>query len=82
MKTEWKIHTENMPGNMHEAATTINKWGWAEYLIQMDGSGHYTICAFRMPADMVRKIRAASGSYISEPSHDDVCCDPITLRRL
>jgi hypothetical protein len=69
--TEYKLHTENIPGNLHMAATTINEWGWAEYVVALDRSGNYTIAVFKMPAEFVKKIRANSPSYTADPSHDD-----------
>lgn len=67
----WKLHTENIGGNLHEAATKINKLGWAEYVIAMDYSGNYTVCVFKMPSYLVKNIRMASPSYAADPSHDD-----------
>jgi len=67
-----KLHTENVPGNLHEAATWINKQGWAEYVVVM----HYvnsstTVAVFKMPNAMVYKIRANKPGYIPDPHHDD-----------
>lgn len=74
MITPAKIHTENIPGNIHNAACWINEQGWAEYLLQLDfsGSGHNTVAVFKMPAQMVRDIRAKNVSYVADPGHDDV----------
>lgn len=67
-----KLHTETIPGNLHESAIIINKSGWAEYLVSMTSdSGHYTIAVFRMPYNMVNAIRSESRSYAANPSHDD-----------
>lgn len=67
-----KLHTENLPGNIHQSATFINKQGWADYVISMDFSGgNYTIVVFCMPDEMVYKIRELDKSYTSDPHHDD-----------
>ncbi len=71
MITPAKIHTENIPGNMHQAAIWINKQGWAEYLMQMEFSGSTTVAVFKMPAKMVRDIHAKNDAYIAKPGHDD-----------
>ncbi len=75
-----KLHTETMCGNVHEAATTINKRGWAEYLVSLEFTGgNYSTAVFKMPNEMVYKIREASTSYASDPHHDDSELE--TLRR-
>lgn len=67
-----KLHTVNIGGNLHDAATAINRWGWAEYLIHLDSvSGYNTIAVFRMPAEKVNQIRADMPSYVADPHHDD-----------
>lgn len=67
-----KLHTENIGGNLHQASTIINRWGWAEYLIHLDCvTGSNTIAVFRMPAEKVHEIRQNSQSYCADPSHDD-----------
>lgn len=67
-----KLHTQNFAGNLHEAATTINRWGWAEYLIHLESvSGHSTIAVFKMPAGKVHEIRALDPAYVADPHHDD-----------
>lgn len=65
-----KLHTENVPGNFHQAAMTINSWGWAEYVLAMEMAGDYTVTVFKMPAAKVHEIRAGLG-YIADPHHDD-----------
>lgn len=82
MKREYKLYSQNILGNLHEMAVSVNRMGWAGYLIGFERSGNYTICIFKMPADMVRKIRNADKSYCAAATHDDVCYDPITLKRL
>lgn len=66
-----KLHTMNIGGNLHEAATAINKWGLAEYVIHLDYSGGITVAVFRMPANKVYEIRTNSPSYAADPHHDD-----------
>jgi len=67
-----KLHTQNFGGNLHEAATTINRWGWAEYLIHLESvSSGNTIAVFKMPAGKVHEIRASTASYVADPHHDD-----------
>lgn len=36
-------------GNMHDAATQLNKLDLADYLVQMDMTGNYTICVLKVP---------------------------------
>lgn len=64
-----KLHTENFGGNLHQTATAINRLGLADYVLQMSYSGCGTVVVFRMPDDMVKKIRAERGH--DNPSHDD-----------
>ncbi len=71
IKQEYKIHTTHINGNKHDAATYINKMGWADYLIEMEKSGYYTIIVFRMPTELVHKIREEDISFVSEVDHDD-----------
>lgn len=67
-----KLHTENIGGNLHEAATNINKMGWADYVLSMSfNGGNYTVAVFRMPIEMVHKIRKDKCSYVSDPHHDN-----------
>lgn len=67
-----KLHVETIPGNLFFAATTINQWGWAEYLVCMEfTAGGATQAVFKMPAAKVHEIRANNPSYISDPHHDD-----------
>lgn len=67
-----KLHVETIPGNLFFAATTINQWGWAEYLVAMDYTpGGSTQAVFKMPAAKVHEIRENNPSYISDPHHDD-----------
>lgn len=66
-----KLHTMNIGGNLHEAATAINKWGLAEYLIHLDYMNGMTVAVFRMPANKVYEIRTNSPSYAADPHHDD-----------
>ena len=74
-----KIHTETMCGNVHEAATTVNKRGWGEYLVSLEfTSVNYSTAIFKMPDEMVYKIRKEQISYVSDPHHDDVV-DGITI---
>lgn len=65
-----KLHTENVPGNLHQAAITINSWGWAEYVLAMEMVGSYTVTVFKMPAAKVHEIRAGNGHTL-DPHHDD-----------
>lgn len=67
-----KLHVETIPGNLFFAATTINKWGWAEYLVGMEFTpGGSTQAVFKMPAAKVHEIRANNPSYVADPHHDD-----------
>lgn len=64
------LHTANYHGNVHEAATSINKQGYAEYVLSMSYSSMNTIVVFLMPAELVYKIRSESRSYANRPDHD------------
>lgn len=67
-----KLHSVNIAGNLHDAATAINTWGWAEYLHTLSYVGDYnTIAVFRMPAEKVYELRAQSASYVADVRHDD-----------
>lgn len=67
-----KLHTESFGGNVHETATIVNKRGWAPYLISLHSStGTLTIAVFRMPVEVVNRIRANTRSYIKEQIHAD-----------
>lgn len=66
----YKVLTQNIAGNRHAAATWVNKQGWAEYLVCFEPvSGGNTIAIFKMPLEMVNKIRAETG--YDTPTHDD-----------
>lgn len=66
-----KLHTENIGGNLHQAATVINKWGWAEYVVTLDYSGGTTVAVFKMPAEKVHEIRENSPYFNTDPHYDD-----------
>ena len=67
-----KIYTENIPGNLHRAATIINKRGWAEHLVQMESNGgQYTVAVFKMPSAYVYEIRGRDPSFAGDIHHDD-----------
>lgn len=56
---EMVLYTENMCGNVHSSASTINDRGWAKYLVSVEfNSGNYSVAVFRMPATLVREIKA------------------------
>ncbi len=60
----FKLYTHNLGGNIHEAARWVNKRGWAEYLLAIEGiSGNHTMCVFRMPLEMVNKIREEGNHF-------------------
>lgn len=40
--------TENLGGNLHQAATTINALGLAEFVLTMSFSGAATVVVYRM----------------------------------
>lgn len=69
--TEMKLHTENIGGNLHQAAVWINRQGWAAYVLQMEYTGGSTIAAFKMPKELVHSIRTEKPSYVPAPNHDD-----------
>jgi len=66
-----KLHTENIPGNLHAASHWINRRGWGDYVLKMDRAGDYTIVVFRMPAELVYEIRRKSRSFREKPNFDD-----------
>ena len=68
---KFKLHTENVPGNLHQAASSINRRGLAEFVIAMDCSGSGTVVVFKMPSAMVNRIRKGTKSYIVDACHDD-----------
>lgn len=73
MSTEpMKLHTETIGGNLHEAATFINKMGWADKLVTMNFSGNYTVAVFLMTREEVHLIRANNRSYVAPFDHDDI----------
>lgn len=68
----FKLYTEHFDDNLFQTATTINKLGWADYVIHMHcPDGRYTIVVFKMPAEMVYQIRSDNKSYTGDPHHDD-----------
>lgn len=66
-----KLHTETYSGNLHQAATAINKQGLAEYVIVMDFTDLYTVVVFKMPDELVYKLREENRNYAAHPHHDD-----------
>lgn len=48
-----RLVTENVGGNLHEAADTINKWGLADYVLAMESGASFriTVVVFRVPDD-------------------------------
>jgi len=67
-----KIHTENIPGNLHEAATWINRRGWASNLITMHfNGGHYTVAVFRFHEIELHRIRHDNPSFMEDPAFDN-----------
>jgi hypothetical protein len=66
-----KLHTENYGDNLHATANAINKKGWGEYVVVMQSNGMSTQVVFKMPAEMVYKIRKENRSYCMDPHHDD-----------
>lgn len=67
-----KLHTENISGNLHEAANYINKKGWADYVIHMSCRSYATQVVFKMPKELVWKIRKEDRCYTGDIHHDDV----------
>lgn len=52
------LHTENVPGNVHQACKEINRLGLADYLVTISFTGgSHSIAVFRMPVDMVIQLR-------------------------
>jgi hypothetical protein len=66
-----KIHIKMFDGNYHTAVARINELDWAEYLVQLDTIGNYTIGIFKMPADKVYVIRGNNHAFIADPHFDD-----------
>lgn len=65
-----KLHTVNITGNLHLAASTVNSWGWAEWLVAMHfaPNENTTIAVFKMPAAKVHELRA---EWADDPHFDD-----------
>lgn len=57
MKPAFQLVTENIPGNLHAAASYINKFGLADYVIALDYSGRATIAVYRVPAKLAPRLR-------------------------
>lgn len=52
-----QLITDNVPGNLHQASSTITEWGLAQYVLAMEHSGGYTITVFRVPDAIAPRIR-------------------------
>ena len=46
------LWTENIPGNLHQAAETLNKMNVAKYVLTMEFSGSATVVVFRIPSNL------------------------------
>lgn len=66
-----KLHTETLPGNLHAAAHEINRRGLADYVLQMEVVGFYTIAVFKMPTALVHKLRAEDRAFTGAIDFDD-----------
>lgn len=61
------LWTENVPGNLHQAAMNVNAVDMADYVIAMDyNSGGYTVVVFRLPIELRDKMWREQGR-IGEP---------------
>lgn len=65
-----KIRVEHVQGNLYDAATFVNKMGWADYVVSMEYSHQSTGIVMRMPTAVVHDLRRASRSYVSDVNHD------------
>lgn len=63
-----KLYTMNIHSDLHHASTTINRWGWADYLFSIHDNGNFITAVFRMPAQKVHDIRADNG--FQDPEFD------------
>lgn len=55
------LYSENLPGNLHDAATIINKIGLADYVIHLESSGYNSIVVYRLPPELRNKLWRESG---------------------
>lgn len=55
------LHTENIPGNLHEVAHVINKNGWAEKVVYMEltSSKTLTVVVLLLDSEELLKIRSS-----------------------
>lgn len=54
-----KLYTENVPGNLHQAAVRINDAEMADYVIAMDyKTGNYTVVVYRVSDDAYKRMTA------------------------
>lgn len=54
--------TENIPGNLHEAASLLNDWGLSDYVVAMDFSSRYTVVVYRVPKKLLKTIEDLENS--------------------
>lgn len=70
-----KLYTMNMSGSIHQAAATINRWGWAEYLLYLNVPHPGAVIAvFRMPREKVHALRLENN--VENPYFDDYVGPP------
>lgn len=61
------LWSENVPGNLHQAAMNVNEFGMAEYVLAMNyTSGNYTVVVYRVPIELRDKMWKEQGR-IGEP---------------
>lgn len=58
---KFQLVSANLAGNLHQAATSINAMGLADYLFHMDSTGHSTVVIFKVPASMAPGLRKNFG---------------------
>jgi len=67
-----KLHVTHCAGNLYDAATFINKMGWADYVVSMECLfSNNTIIVLRMPREMVHQIRRNDKGFIADADFDD-----------
>lgn len=54
-----KLWTENVPGNLHQAAVWVNTFALANQVLAMGGGVNYTVVVFRAPDDFDKEAHFA-----------------------
>jgi hypothetical protein len=55
--------TENLAGNLHQAAATINKLGLAKFVLTLSSNGTLTIVVYRMTLNQQLEFKSKGILY-------------------